>query len=98
MVLKGGYETITTTVPHLDEGIARMFADMALEHASAVAKGYPEQMHDLIIVDEAGGFIANNTVALMVMDILYSNGTFRPLTENERVTANLIMFSDTLPE
>lgn len=98
MVLKGNYETITSTVPHLDEEISRMFADMALEYASAVAKDYPIQMHDLVIVDEAGSFIANNIVALMVMDTLYSNGTFRPLTENERVTSNLIMFSDVIPE
>lgn len=98
MVLKGNYDTISSTVPHLDEDISRMFADMALEYASTVAKDYPVQMHDLVIADEAGSYIANNTVALMVMDILYSNGTFRPLTEKERVTSNLIMFSDVLPE
>lgn len=31
------------------------------------------------------------------MDKLYEDGTFKPLTEEERVTANLIMFSDCLP-
>ena len=34
----------------------------------------------------------------MVLDILYGNGTFRPLTENERVGINLLVFSDVLPE
>ena len=38
-----------------------------------------------------GGFVSN-TVALMVMDVLYGNGTFRELTDNERVTSNLLMF------
>ena len=33
----------------------------------------------------------------MVMDILYNNGIFKPLTENEKVTSNLIMFADRLP-
>ena len=31
------------------------------------------------------------------MDILYADGTFRSLTENEKVTSDLIMFSDILP-
>lgn len=53
-------------------------------------------MRDLVMAWEAGGFVGN-TVAIMVMDILYDSGTFRPLTENEKVTSNLIMFSDTLP-
>ena len=44
-----------------------------------------------------GGFIGS-TVALMVRDIFYGEGMFRPLTEAERVTANLLMFSDMLPE
>ena len=33
----------------------------------------------------------------MVMDILYSNGTFKPLTDQEKVTSNLLMFSDIIP-
>jgi glycerol-3-phosphate acyltransferase PlsY len=36
--------------------------------------------------------------AVMVLDILYGNGTFRLLGEQEKVTANLIMLSDVLPE
>ena len=54
-------------------------------------------MRDLVISLHAGGFVSN-TVALMVMDVLYGNGTFRELTDNERVTSNLLMFCDVLPE
>ena len=32
------------------------------------------------------------------MDILYSDGTFAPLTDKERVTSNLLMFTDVLPQ
>ena len=64
--------------------------------AEAVAKNYPVQMRDLVIAWNAGGFVSN-TVAVMVMDILYSNGTFRELTENEKVTSDLLMFCDVLP-
>jgi len=53
-------------------------------------------MQDLVVGWEAGTFVGTK-VALMVMDILYSNGTFKPLTKNEKVTSNLIMFSDKLP-
>jgi len=35
---------------------------------------------------------------MMVMDILYQNGTFRPLTKEEKVTSQLLMFADRLPE
>ena len=61
------------------------------------AKRYPQQMRDLVVCDGVQGFIGN-TVGLMVLDILYGNGTFRPLTENERVGINLLVFSDVLPE
>ena len=54
-------------------------------------------MQELVLASEAGDFIGN-TVALMVLDILYGSGAFRPLTENERVTSLLLFFSDILPE
>jgi hypothetical protein len=53
-------------------------------------------MRDLVISWHAGGFVSN-TVAAMVMDILYSNGTFKKLTDNEKVTSDLLMFCDVLP-
>lgn len=61
-----------------------------------VAKDYTPQMQDLIIFYNTAGFIGNE-VAIMVMDIIYGDGTFKPLTENEMVTSNLIIFSDVLP-
>jgi hypothetical protein len=33
-----------------------------------------------------------------VTDILYESGVFKPMTDAERVTSNLLMFSDTLPK
>ena len=60
------------------------------------AKSYPPQMQDLIVGQGVSDLI-DRTVGLMVLDILYSNGTFKPLTENERVASNLLMFSDILP-
>ena len=47
--------------------------------------------------NSGGGFIDHST-AVMALEMLYENGTFKPLTPQERITANLIMFSDVLPE
>ena len=97
MSAKGSHEEFFGKIPSISEKLKAKFADKALEFAMIEARNHPPQMQDLIITWEAGGFISNK-VALMVMDILYSNGTFTPLTENEKVTSNLIMFSDKLPE
>lgn len=97
MVVKGKYKDFFDKIPSLDKKIKDKFAEYALETAMLLAKDYPPQMQDLIIFYNTVGFIGNE-VALMVLDILYGNGTFRPLTENEKVTSNLIMFSDVLPE
>lgn len=96
MMVKGAGNKFFDKIPALDDTLKETFASFALEVAMLEAKNYPPQMQDLIIGWEAGGFVGN-VVALMVMDILYGNGTFRPLTENEKVTSNLIMFSDILP-
>ncbi len=96
MVAKGAGEDFFKGIPDLDSGLRDKFADLALEYAANVAREYPPQMQDLVIHQSMGAFIGN-TVALMVMDILYQDGTFRQLTENERVTSNLIMFCDRLP-
>lgn len=82
-------------IPRPAAELDRLCADAMLESAMIQARNYPPQMRDLII---AGGGFSNSVVAMMVLDILYGNGTFRPLTENEKVTANLIMFSDVLPK
>ena len=54
-------------------------------------------MCDLVVAWEARGFVGG-AVAMMVQDSLYSDGTFRPLTEQERTAADLLVFSDVLPE
>jgi hypothetical protein len=51
----------------------------------------------LLSVGIQTGFIGN-TVALMVMDILYGNETFKELTDREKITSNLLMFCDVLPK
>ena len=61
-----------------------------------IAHDYPSQMQDLIFSWTASGFISNE-VALMVMDILYGNGTLKALTDREKITSNLIVFTDVLP-
>lgn len=96
MVVKGSAEEFFARIPELDNAVKKTFADYALEYAQALARDYPPQMRDLIISWTAGGFVGN-TVALMVMDILYANGTFQALTDREKITSNLILFTDVLP-
>ena len=97
MMVKGTSEEFFAKIPELDDGTKKEFAHYALESAEILARDYPPQMRDLVISRTAGAFVGN-TVALMVMDILYGNDTFRPLTDREKITSNLIMFSDRLPE
>ena len=97
VVVKGGANAFFSLIPEADASITKRFTDFALENAMAVAKAYPPQMQDLIVAEHAAGFIGNR-VAVMVMDILYGNGTFKALTEKEKVTANLLVFSDVLPK
>ena len=81
----------------IPEDMKRQFTDIALEHAMAVAKNYPPQVRDYIVGGQAKYFLGNIS-AMMVLDIMYGDGTFKALTEDERVSANLIMFADVLPE
>ena len=97
MVMKGSANEFFSKLPTLDEKLKRTFADFALELATLTAKNYPPQMQDLVIKGNVSCFI-ESVVALMVMDILYENGTFRSLNETEKITSNLIMFCDRLPE
>ena len=96
MISKASYETFADKIPALDEKFKKKFAHYALESAMMYARNYPPQMQDLILHHRVCGFIGTQT-AVMVMDILYNNGTLKPLTERERITSNLIMFSDMLP-
>jgi len=97
MVMYGDQNEFFSKLPSLDEELKKTLADYALERAMLIAKEYPPQMRDLVVTHRTGGFVGR-TVALMVMDILYENGTFRPLTEDEKVTSNLLMFCDRLPK
>ena len=96
MVVQGAAEEFFNRIPNLNEGFKKQFADYAFEYAQAVVRDYPPQMRDLVFSWTAGGFISKE-VALMVMDVLYANGTFQPLTEREKITSNLILFTDILP-
>ncbi len=96
MVIKGDDREFFEKIPELDEGIKNQFAKFALENAMAIAKSYPPQMQDFVVAIEAESFISNS-VCVMVMDILYGNGTFRKLTKDERATSTLLVFADTLP-
>ena len=98
MIVQGKAEDFFSKIPELDDKFKKKFADYAFEYAQVKAMDYPLQMRDLIISLTAGGFVGDNETALMLMDILYGNGTFKPLTEQEKITSNLIMFSDVLPE
>lgn len=97
MMVKGKHKDFFSKIPELSKDIKDKFAESALEFAMLSAKNYPPQMQELVIKWGVEGFIGS-TVALMVMDKLYERGVFKPLTENEKVTSNLIMFSDVLPE
>lgn len=97
MVVKGPAAQLFDKLPKPDEKLLSEFAKYALEQAMVQVKQYPPQMQDFVIVDFMQQFIGNR-VALMVMNELYESGTFRPLTKQEKVTANLLMFSDTLPD
>ena len=97
MVMRGNQKEFFSKIPLLDEKIKSTFADYALEQAMLIAKDYPPQMRDLVVAGNVVAFV-DSKVALMVMDILYGNGTFRPLTEDEKITSTLLMFCDRLPE
>ena len=96
VVVKGDAGAFFSLIPKADPSITKLFTDFALENAMAEAKDYPTQMQDLVVAEHAADFISNR-VAIMVLDILYSNGTFKPLTEEEKIAANLLVFSDVLP-
>lgn len=96
MMVKDVAKEFFGRLPKLDESIKERFAKSALDITVQEAKNYPVQMQDLIMSSGVEGFIGS-TVALMVLDMLYESGTFKPLTETERITSNLLMFSDLLP-
>ncbi len=82
MVVKGLSDDFFAAIPTLDEELMRTFAGYALESAEIAARDYPLHMRDLVISQNAEWF-TGNAIALMVKDILYGNGTFKPLTETK---------------
>ena len=96
MIVKDSYESFNEKIPPLSNEFRKEFAPRILECVMAEAKDYPPQMQNLVVSNGVENFISGY-VAVMTADILYSDGTFKPLTENEKITSNLIMFSDILP-
>ena len=97
MIVRADPDEFFSKLPSLDESFKKLFADYAFEEATLLSNDYPPQMRDYVMHWNIFGFVGRE-IALMVMDILYENGTFRPLTENEKVTSNLLMFCDKLPD
>ncbi len=97
MVVKGTFDDFLAKLPSPDKKMLDEFASFALEQAAVQAKAYPPQMQDLVFAEYVRDFIGNR-VSMMVQDKLYESGTFQVLTEKEKVTANLLMFADCLPE
>ena len=96
MIVRADPDNFFSKLPPLDEKFKKLFADHALEEATLLSNDYPPQMRDYVMNWNVFGFIGRE-VAIMVMDILYKNGTFRQLTDEEKVTSNLLMFCDRLP-
>lgn len=96
VVVKGDMESFFSEIPAPEARLREQFTRQALEYAMTESKNYPPQMQDLVINRELDSFIGHTT-AIMVLEILYGNGTLKPLTEKEKVASQLIMFSDILP-
>lgn len=97
MMYKGSKKDFFEKLPKIPADLLKKMSELALENAMMEAKFYPPQMQDLVVFYNVECF-PENEVALMVMDILYGNGTFKELTEEEKITSQLIMFSDVIPE
>ncbi len=97
MIVKSSWDDFTKIIPAPDKSLLYEFAKYALEQAMIQAKQYPPQIQDRFVY-EFMDWAIGSTVAMMVLDQLYDSGVFRPLTKEEKVTANLLMFADRLPE
>lgn len=97
MIVKDNADRFFDTLPKPEQEMLGEFAGYALEQAFVMTRLYPPQMQDFVVAEFAGSFVGPD-VAMMVMDELYDNGVFKPLTEAERSAANLLMFADKLPE
>ena len=96
MVVKEEMQKFFDRIPELDKEIKDEIAGFAMEQAVESAKSYPKHMQDYQIYRFFNGFITPSE-ALMAVDELYDSGVFKHLTEEERITSQLLMFSDRLP-
>ena len=97
MVASPKTEKLLENLPGLSAAEVRKYIDATLEATQIKARDYPEHMRDLIMSAPQNALLGPG-IAILVLNKLYENGTFKPLTENEKVTSQLIMFSDNLPE
>ncbi len=96
MVVRDNMWDFFGRIPELDAEIKEEFAKCAMDQAIQTTKYYPEHMRDYQIYRFFHDYITPMQ-ALMVLDELYDSGVFRPLTEDERITSQLLVFSDILP-
>ena len=97
LVVKKTMEEFDALIPSPDKDQIDEFAKIAIEQAVMLAKNYPPQMQDFIVFEFVKWYV-DNTVAMIVLDKLYDSGEYKPLTQSEKATANLIVFSDRLPQ
>lgn len=97
LVVKKTMEEFDALIPSPDKDQLDEFAKIAIEQAVMLAKNYPPQMQDFIVFEFVKWYV-DNTIAMIVLDKLYDFGEYKPLTESEKATANLLVFSDRLPQ
>lgn len=97
LVVKKTMEEFDALIPSPEKEQLDEFAKIAIEQAVMLAKNYPPQMQDFIVFEFVKWYV-DNTVAMIVLDKLYDSGEYKPLTQSEKATANLIVFSDRLPQ
>lgn len=97
MVVKKSMEEFDSLIPSPTKDQLDEFAKIAIEQAVMLAKNYPPQMQDFIVFEFVKWYV-DNTIAMIVLDKLYDSGEYKPLTESEKATANLLVFSDRLPQ
>lgn len=97
LVVKKTMEEFDALIPSPEKEQLDEFAKIAIEQAVMLAKNYPPQMQDFIVFEFVKWYV-DNTIAMIVLDKLYDSGEYKPLTESEKATANLLVFSDRLPQ
>lgn len=97
LVVKKSMEEFDALIPSPEKEQLDEFAKIAIEQAVMLAKNYPPQMQDFIVFEFVKWYV-DNTIAMIVLDKLYDSGEYKPLTESEKATANLLVFSDKLPQ